>query len=83
MRLSETLPTPFLIPYSHLSTAPGENRGHLATSHLPSPRETWLGKISEVGFTLSLSPAYTPEVVCVFGMRLTRSTPGILETTVF
>lgn len=48
--------TPFLIPYTHLSPAPGENRGHFATSHLPSPRAVWLGKISAVGLTFSPPP---------------------------
>lgn len=51
--ISQTIP--FLIPFSNLLTVPGENRGHLATSHLPSPRATRLGKISEVGLTFSLS----------------------------
>lgn len=79
-------PNPFLIPYTHLSTAPGENRGHLATSHLPSPRATWLGKISEVGLTfhlltLSLSPQLS--TLEVFWNATREVSPSILETTVF
>lgn len=56
-------PVPFLIPYTHLSTAPGENRGQLATSHLPSPRATWLGKLSEVGLTFPLLTLSLPSLL--------------------